>query len=89
MARQSCKVEKEVKNMVKELVDLRDELDEVANDIAAVEADPSQWDIPLLYLFETMEVMAMGNGPSHPAAYRAMVEKVRNGLSDWLEQGSW
>lgn len=75
--------------MVKELVDLRDELDEVANNIAAVEADPEQWDIPLLYLFETMEVIAMGNDPNHPAAYRAMVEKVRNGLTDWLEDGSW
>lgn len=75
--------------MVRELVDLRDELDEVANDIAEVEADPSQWDIPLLYLFETMEVIAMGNDPNHPADYRATVEKVRNALTDWLEQGSW
>ena len=43
----------------------------------------------MLYLFETMKVIAMGNDPNRPAAYRTMVEKVRNALSDWLEDGSW
>lgn len=76
-------------NVVKELVDLRNELDDVANDIADVESDPSQWDIPLLYLFETLEVLAMGNDPNHPSGYEAMLEKVRDGLTDRLQEGSW
>jgi hypothetical protein len=42
MAAQGRRVEKEVRKMVKELVDLRDELHEIANDIAEVEADPTQ-----------------------------------------------
>lgn len=75
--------------VVKELVDLRDELDEVANDIAEVESDPTQWDMPLLYLFETMEVLAMGTDRPHPDAYNTMIEKVIDGLSERLEQGSW
>jgi hypothetical protein len=75
--------------VVKELVDLRDELDEVANDIAEVESDPAQWDIPLLYLFETMEVLAMGSDRRHPHAYNTMIEKVIDGLSDRLERGTW
>ena len=75
--------------MVKELVDLRDELDEVASDIAEVESDPTQWDMPLLYLFETMEVLAMGSDRPHPQAYNTMIEKVIDGLSDRLEEGSW
>lgn len=75
--------------MVKELVDLRNRLDDIANDIAEVESDPSQWDIPLLYLFETMEVLAMGNDPDHPSGYEAMVEKVRDGLTSRLKERSW
>jgi hypothetical protein len=75
--------------MVKELVDLRDELDEVANNIAEVESDPTQWYMPLLYLFETMEVLAMGSDRPHPQAYNTMIEKVIDGLSDRLEEGSW
>ena len=75
--------------MVNELVDLRDELDEVANDISEVESDPARWDMPLLYLFETMEVLAMGSDRKHPDAYDTMIEKVIDGLSERLEQGSW
>ncbi len=75
--------------MVKELVDLRNELDDVANDIAEVEADPGQWDIPLLYLCETLEVLAMGKDPNHPRSYNAMLENVRDGLTDRLQEGSW
>lgn len=75
--------------MVKELVDLRNRLDDIANDIAEVESDPSQWDIPLLYLFETMEVLAMGHDPDHPSGYEAMVEKVRDGLTSRLKERSW
>jgi hypothetical protein len=83
------KKRKEEAFMVKELVDLRDELDEVASDIAEVESDPTQWDMPLLYLFETMEVLAMGSDRPHPHAYNTMIEKVIDGLSDRLEEGSW
>jgi hypothetical protein len=83
------KKRKEEAFMVKELVDLRDELDEVANNIAEVESDPTQWDMPLLYLFETMEVLAMGSDRPHPQAYNTMIEKVIDGLSDRLEEGSW
>lgn len=75
--------------MVKELVDLRNDLDDIANEIAEVESDPSQWDIPALYLFETLEVLAMGKDPNHPDGYNAMVEKVRDALTDRLENGSW
>jgi translation elongation factor EF-1beta len=70
------------------LVDLRKLLDDVAKKIANDEPDPERWDTALLYLMEALEVEAEDreNGLD---AYEQMLHKVRDTLSDQMEDKNW
>lgn len=70
------------------LVDLRKWLDDTAQKIAKDEPDPERWDTALLYLMEALEVEAEGreNGLE---AYEDMLRKVRDALSDQIEDKTW
>lgn len=73
---------------MRDLVDLRKTLDETADRIAETEENPASWDTLVLYLVEALEARAMGQDGGDDA-YLEMVAKVRDGLSDRLDQGFW
>jgi hypothetical protein len=73
---------------MKELVELRNVIDETANRIEEVESDPDTWDVPVLYLLETLEVLALPDDPELDR-YKAMLEKVISGIEDRLDQDGW
>jgi len=73
---------------MKELVELRNVIDETANRIEDVESDPEAWDVPVLYLLETLEVLALPQDPELES-YKAMLEKVISGIEDRLDQQGW
>jgi hypothetical protein len=73
---------------MKELVELRNVIDETANRIEEVEPNPDAWDVPVLYLLETLEVLALPQDPDLES-YKAMLEKVISGIEDRLDQQGW
>jgi hypothetical protein len=73
---------------MKELVELRNVIDETANRIEEVEPNPDAWDVPVLYLLETLEVLALPQDPELES-YKAMLEKVISGIEDRLDQQGW
>lgn len=73
---------------MKILVDLRKWLDDTSEKIAREEADPERWDTPILYLMEALEYEAEGR-QSGMDAYNNMLRKVRDSLTDRMEDGTW
>jgi hypothetical protein len=73
---------------MKVLDDLHDDLEKMAREIAVIEPDSERWDTPVIYLIDTLgeEAMKTENGDQ---GYRMMVEKVRDALTDWLEDERW
>lgn len=70
------------------LIDLRKWLDDSAEKIAQEEADPERWDTPILYLLEALEYEAIGHQEGLKA-YNHMLQKVRDSLTDRLEDRTW
>lgn len=70
------------------LVDLRKWLDDTAHKIATDESNPERWDTAILYLMEALEAEAEGQEGSIPA-YEKMLRKVRDTLTDQLEDRNW
>lgn len=73
---------------MKILTDLRNWLDNTAKKIADEDENPERWDTPVLHLLEALEYEAEGY-PDGEAAYAGMIQKVRDALSDWLEDRTW
>ena len=73
---------------MKILSDLRTWLDNTAKKIADDEEDPERWDTPVLYLLEALEHEAERN-EGDDIAYERMLHKIRDALSDWLEDHTW
>jgi hypothetical protein len=70
------------------LVDLREMLDNTARKINEDESDPERWDTALLYLMEALEIEAEKH-ENGLAAYEKMLSRVRDSLSDQLEDKTW
>jgi rubrerythrin len=70
------------------LVDLRKWLDDTAKKIAGDESNPERWDTALLYLMEALEVEAEGYEDGIQA-YEKMLQKVRDALTDQIEDRTW
>lgn len=73
---------------MKLLADLQSGLDNTAKRIADDEKDPERWDTPVLYLLEALESESEqieGNDDG----YEKMLIKVKDALSDWLEDHTW
>ena len=73
---------------MRDLVDLHDDLVKMAGEIAKIEPFPEKWDTPVIFLVESLEIEAMERKGGEKG-YAAMVEKVRDALSDWLAEKRW
>ncbi|MFN2198276.1 MAG: hypothetical protein ACK2UW_19310 [Anaerolineales bacterium] len=73
---------------MKILTDLRGVLDDTVKRIAAEDENPERWDTPVLHIMESLEYEAEGYEDGEQA-YANMVQKVRDALSDWLEDRTW
>jgi len=75
-------------NVMRILVDLRDMLDKNAKRIAQDEPNPERWDTAILYLMEALEAEAESQKDGIKK-YEAMLQKVRDALSDQIEDRTW
>lgn len=73
---------------MKILSDLRSWLDDTARRIANDDNNPERWDTPVLYLLEILENEAEHN-EGNDITYEKMLLKVRDALSDRLEDHTW
>jgi rubrerythrin len=76
------------RNIMRILVDLREMLDQTAKKIAEDEPNPGRWDTAILYLMEALEAEAEGHKDGIQV-YEKMLQKVRDALSDQLEDQTW
>lgn len=73
---------------MKDLEDLREDIERLAKEIGKVDSNPERWDTPVIFLIEAMEIEAM-KIQGGQMGYEEMVEKVRDALTDWLEEERW
>jgi len=73
---------------MKLLSDLQTWLDNTAKKIAEDEEDPERWDTAVLYLLESLENEAERN-EGDDIAYEKMLERVKDTLSDRVEDHTW
>jgi hypothetical protein len=69
------------------LADLKEILNRTAREIVEVQPEPDQWDTPVIYLMEALEVSALGGDGLE--SYDAMLAKIRDAIADRLDEGRW
>ncbi|MFN2127184.1 MAG: hypothetical protein ACK2TU_04930 [Anaerolineales bacterium] len=68
--------------------DLSSWLDNTAQKISDDQKDPERWDTPVLYLLEALESESE-QIEGNDIGYEKMLIKVKDALSDWLEDHTW
>ena len=74
--------------MIKEY-DLREELDEVVQDIANFEDNPRTWLRWVVYFLSQMEKLAMDVNPTHQALYDEMLSSLQDTVRNRRRTGGW
>ena len=74
--------------MIKEY-DLREEIDEIVQDIATVEDNPRTWLRWAVYFLSQLEQQAMDVNPTHQALYDEMLSSLQDTVRNRRRTGGW
>jgi hypothetical protein len=69
--------------------DLRDLLDETAQEIKRLTENPSTWAQWLVYLLKQLELQAMNAKPMDNDLYREMLDRLQDSLRMRQRTGGW
>ena len=68
--------------------ELRDLLDQAAQEISELSSNPRTWQSWLLYLLERLEAQARAN-PAHSESFQEMLPSLQDAIRNRLKTGGW
>lgn len=69
--------------------ELRDILDQTADEIAKLDGNPRTWLSWMTYLLGQLELKATGVNPSYKQTYKEMLKALQDAIRNHLTTGSW
>jgi hypothetical protein len=68
---------------------LRDVLDEAAQEIARAQTNPRTWLSWMVYLLARLEEQATGTGPANQGSYTEMLAALQDAIRNRARTGGW
>lgn len=69
--------------------ELRDILDNTANEISQLSGNPRTWLSWLVYLLERLDQKAMDVNPAYQQTYKEMLTALQDAIRNRLTRGGW
>lgn len=69
--------------------ELRDILDNTANEISQLSGNPRTWLSWLVYLLERLDQKAMDVNPTYQQTYKEMLTALQDAIRNRLTRGGW